>query len=87
MRQHKMYDPFNGPPPFVPNRKFSFLERSRARVGRFLLSEKWAVGIVRAPIHAFLDTRRFVATITRSVAPGPLDFLADCFGSWRGETI
>jgi hypothetical protein len=79
-----MYDPFNGPPPFVPNRKFSFLERSRARVGSFLLSEKWAVGIVRAPIHAFLDAT-FVATVHWVGDCGPLDFLADCFGVVEGD--
>lgn len=63
----------------VPARQFSFCKRSSARMHRLLTSEKWAIGIVRAPIHAFLDAS-FVPEVQWIGDCGPLDFLADCFG-------
>jgi hypothetical protein len=82
--RNKMYDPSNCFSRFVPSRKVSFWERSRARVNRSLMSEKWAVGIVRAPIHTFLDAS-FVPMVQWVGDCGPLDFLADCFGVVEGD--
>src|SRR5665811_2309346 len=67
-----------------PSRPLSFLEKSRARVGGFLTSEKWAIGIVNAPIHVFLDTS-FIPTVQWVGDCGQLEFLADCFGIVDGD--
>lgn len=48
------------------------------------MSEKWAIGIVKAPIEAFLDAS-FVPTVHWIGDCGPLDFLADCFGVIEGD--
>jgi hypothetical protein len=80
-----MHDLSYGPSPFVPSRKLSFWERSRARTHSFLMSEKWAIGLVRAPIHAFLDAS-FVPLVQWVGDCGPLDFLADCFGIVDGDS-
>jgi hypothetical protein len=48
------------------------------------MSEKWDIGIVKAPIEAFLDAS-FIPTVHWIGDCGPLDFLADCFGVIEGD--
>jgi hypothetical protein len=55
------------------------------RMRSFMTSETWAVGIVKAPIHMFLDPT-FVPTIQWVGTCGPLDFLADGFGIVDGDS-
>lgn len=49
------------------------------RLRNLLFCDQWAIGLVRAPIHAFLDPT-FVPEVQWIYASDPLDFLADCFG-------
>jgi hypothetical protein len=82
--QHKMHDSSNEDHPIVRSEKVGFGESSRTRAHRFLTSERWAIGIVRTPIHFFLDAS-FVPTIQWVGDCGPLEFLADCFGIVDGS--
>lgn len=54
-------------------------KRIRDRVDRFLLSEKWSVGIVKAPIWTFLNPS-FSPVVHWLDQCGHLEFLADGFG-------
>jgi len=74
----------NAPLPFVSSGMDGFWKRGHARVRRFLVNEKWAIGIVRAPIWAFLD-RSFSPTVQWVGNGGALGFLADGFGIIDGD--
>lgn len=55
-----------------------------SRLRRFLLCEKWAIGVVKASIQSFLDDS-FVPTVTWIGSPRQASYLADCFGVVDGE--
>lgn len=59
------------------------LRRCVARARDLFACEQWAIGIVRAPIAAFLDPR-FVPVVNWIRSPRPHEFLADCFGVISG---
>lgn len=80
-----MYDLSNRPTSFVTIPEATFWRRSWTRVIRLLTSEKWAVGIVRAPIHSFLAAS-FVPTVQWIGDSGSFGFLADCFGVVEGDS-
>jgi hypothetical protein len=62
----------------------SFWHSGHARLRRFLLSEEWAIGVVKAPIQSFLDDS-FVPMVTWIGKPCRNSFIADCFGVVDGE--
>lgn len=62
----------------------SIVHSGFSRLRRFLLCEKWAIGIVKAPIQSFLD-ESFVPTVTWIGKPSHASYLADCFGVVDGE--
>lgn len=55
-----------------------------ARLRRLLLSEQWAIGVVKAPIEAFLD-ETFMPVVNWIHNDARHNFLADCFGLTIGE--
>lgn len=85
-RQDKLRVPYSSQSPFgLTSQPGCYLERARARIRSFLMCERWAVGIVRAPIHTFLDPS-FIPTVQWVGHCGPLEFLADCFGVIDGTS-
>ena len=72
-------DRYHRLPPSAPSRKAAFWASIQDRMLERFTIENWAIGIVNAPIHAFLDDA-FVPTVHWLGNCGPLDFLADCFG-------
>jgi len=54
------------------------------RLRRLLLSEQWAVGIVKSPICAFLD-ESFTPAVHWVRNSSRTDYLADCFGVLIGD--
>lgn len=71
------------PPP--PSAQYETrLQTIRARMRNLMLSELWAIGIVRAPIQSFLDPC-FVPSVEWIDRCGPLEYLADCFGVIEGN--
>ncbi len=60
------------------------LSKAGATIVKRALREKWAIGIVKAPIHSFLDPC-FVPDVQWISGGGRFDFLADGFGVVDGD--
>lgn len=79
-----VYNSWKGTAPYHPGWISSALHSLYARLLRFLTSEEWAIGIVKAPIESFLDDS-FVPAMTWLGKPRHASFIADCFGIVDGE--
>src|SRR5665213_3005591 len=77
--------PLNKCEPIVNSKLFGTPRTLYDRVCAPLLSEHWAVGIVKAPICAFLDPT-FTPAVHWVRTTGRLEYLADCFGVVEGNS-